>query len=201
MTLDLTVLNNDSCVDLLPLTPSVVSLSLHYLANRPLPLAPRTPNLQMHKSLLLIEVEFKCKFRTMQHSNVHMQIQVTYIARFVLAKKKPNKCVRFFSRGLHLKGGWGYEKTIARFFFASGPLQGMPGSLVASHQWHSTGVPAECHGNEGTHNDVEAHDRRYQETGGGSHKESAAADAGAEDAIVLVEVCGSRSRPGVGMAV
>ena len=49
VTLDLTVLHDDSCVDLLPLTLSVVSLSLHYLANCPLPLAPRTPNLQMHK--------------------------------------------------------------------------------------------------------------------------------------------------------
>ena len=48
---------------------------------------------------------------------------------------------------------------------------------------------------------METHDRRHQEASGGSHQDSAAADAGAGDTIVLVEECGSRSRPGVDMAV
>ena len=72
---------------------------------------------------------------------------------------------------------------------------------MPSHQWHPTRMPAQCHSNKCTHHDVEAQDRRHQEAGGGSHQETAAADARAGDAIVLVEECGSKSRPSVDMAV
>ena len=72
---------------------------------------------------------------------------------------------------------------------------------MASHQWHLTRMLAERHSNKGTHHNMETHDRRHQEANSGSHQETAAADAGTGEAIVLVEECGSRSRPSMGMAV
>ena len=113
----LSVPYEDSCVGLLPLTLSVVSLSLLCIANCPLPLASRTPNVQMHQTLLLIEVEFVCKLWTMQNSNEHMQIHVTYTERVVLAKNEPNKCVTFFCRGLPRARGRGGLQNVCEFFF------------------------------------------------------------------------------------
>ena len=82
-----------------PCTTSLIALFL-------LPLEPQNCKCTSHtQGLLLTEVEFKCKFCPMQHCNVHMQKQVTYAAKVVLAEKKTNKCVCFSFGGLTLERG------------------------------------------------------------------------------------------------